>query len=136
MSGKPITQALSDKIITYYLDSPKTIKDVCRKFNLSVPTIIKILKNTHKYHKTLIKNPNLNETFFENIDSEEKAYFVGIMISDGNVFIEENNIKKEEIFKAKEEMIIEQSFPNTGYFATQETYANIWKHFCLSPLRG
>lgn len=32
------------------------------------------------------KKHNLNESFFEKIDSEEKAYFLGLMYSDGYIF--------------------------------------------------
>jgi hypothetical protein len=65
------------------------IKTVCEKFNLSSPTVGKILKDIPRYSKALIFNPNLKENFFDEIDTEEKAYFLGLMISDGNVFNDE-----------------------------------------------
>ena len=39
-----------------------------------------------KYSKTKINSPELKERFFETINSEEKAYFLGLLIADGNVF--------------------------------------------------
>ena len=33
----------------------------------------------------------MDEHFFQVIDTEEKAYFIGLLISDGNVFIEDKN---------------------------------------------
>lgn len=86
MARKIITDELKDEIIRFYLSKPMSLKVVQDKYNLSNPTICKILKNIPKYSKAKIKNPNLNERFFQNIDCEEKAYFLGLLIADGNVF--------------------------------------------------
>lgn len=83
---KVITDELKQEIINYYLSYPMTLKQVEDKFNLSHPTISKILKDIPKYTKAKINSPNLKEDFFHIIDSEEKAYFIGLLISDGNVF--------------------------------------------------
>ena len=83
---KVITDELKQEIINYYLSYPMTLKQVEDKFNLSHPTISKILKDIPKYTKAKINSPNLKEDFFHVIDSEEKAYFIGLLISDGNVF--------------------------------------------------
>lgn len=66
-----------------------TLNEVEKHFNLSHPTVSKILKDVPKYSKAKINNPNLKERFFETIDSEEKAYFLGLLIADGNVFQDE-----------------------------------------------
>lgn len=81
-----ISEELKTKIKTFYLSKPMTLDDVATKFNLSRPTISKILKDVPRYTKAKIKNPSLKEDFFDIIDSEEKAYFLGLLISDGNVF--------------------------------------------------
>lgn len=86
MPRKVITNELKEKIIKYYLSQPMTIKQVEDKYGLSHPTMTKILKDVPKYPKAKLNNPNANERFFEKIDSEEKAYFLGLLISDGNVF--------------------------------------------------
>lgn len=86
MPRKIITNELKQEIIKYYLSQPMTMKQVEDKYELSHPTITKILKDVPKYSKAKLNNPNANERFFENIDSEEKAYFLGLLISDGNVF--------------------------------------------------
>ena len=39
-----------------------------------------------KYTKPKLNNPNMKEHFFQDIDEEAKAYFLGLLISDGNVF--------------------------------------------------
>lgn len=86
MPRKIITSELKQEIIKYYLSQPMTMKQVEDKYELSHPTVTKILKDISKYSKAKLNNPNANERFFKNIDSEEKAYFLGLLISDGNVF--------------------------------------------------
>lgn len=87
MPSKIITEELKQDIIKYYQSQPMTLKQVADKYGLSNPTVGKILKDVPKYTKSKIKNPNLKEDFFQNIDCEEKAYFLGLLIADGNVFI-------------------------------------------------
>ena len=86
MPSKIISEDLKNQIINFYLSEPMTLKNVADKFNLSNPTISKILKNIPKYPKAKLNNPNLREDFFKTIDNEEKAYFLGLLIADGNVF--------------------------------------------------
>lgn len=87
MPRKIITNEIKDEIIEFYLSYPMTLKTVSERFDICIPTVIKILKNTPKYKKTIIYNPGVNERYFEIIDSDEKAYFLGLLIADGNVFI-------------------------------------------------
>lgn len=63
-----------------------TLNQVEDKYKLSHPTISKILANTPKYTKAKLNNHNMNEHFFKEINCEENAYFLGLLISDGNVF--------------------------------------------------
>ena len=86
MASKIITEELKQEIIEFYKSRPMAMKTVCEKFNLSSPTVGKILKDIPKYSKASIFNPELDEGFFSVIDTEAKAYFLGLLISDGNVF--------------------------------------------------
>ena len=90
MPRKIITNDLKEEIIRFYKSKPMGYKDIEKKYNLSTPTVIKILNGIEKYSKSIIFNPELKEDFFENIDDEYKAYFIGLLISDGNVFIDGN----------------------------------------------
>lgn len=84
--GKPITDDVRRDVIDFYLSKPMTYKCVCEKFNLCEPTVMKILKDIPKYTRAKINSPNLNESIFEEINDEMSAYFLGLIISDGNVF--------------------------------------------------
>lgn len=89
MPRKIITEDLKQEIKNYYLSAPMSLKQVEDKFELSHPTVSKILKDIEKYPKAKIFNPNLKENFFKEINSEESAYFLGLIIADGNVFKDE-----------------------------------------------
>lgn len=86
MPRKVITEELKQEIIKYYLSQPMTMKQVEDKYELSHPTITKILKDVPKYTKAKLNNPNMKEHFFQEINEEAKAYLLGLLISDGNVF--------------------------------------------------
>lgn len=86
MPRKIISEQLKQEIINYYKSKPMTLSDVGAKFNLSNPTVGKILKDVPKYSKAKIFNPEMNERFFQEINNELNAYFLGLLISDGNVF--------------------------------------------------
>lgn len=89
---KKLTEELKKEIKEYYLSKPMGLKNVGEKFNISHPLVVKALKGVSKYPKTLVFNPNLKEDYFENIDTEDKAYFLGFIIGDGNVFTEYQKI--------------------------------------------
>lgn len=111
MPSKIITEELKKDIKKYYLSRPMTLSEVGNKFNLSNPTIGKILKDIPKYSKAKINNPNLQEDFFKNIDSEEKAYFLGLLISDGNVIEKDNNGRQASIsitLKSNDEYLLQK----------------------------
>ena len=86
MASKIITEELKTSIINYYTSRPMGLQELVNRYKLSIPTLGKILKGVNRWDKNLVYNPNLVEDYFENIDSEEKSYFLGLLISDGNVF--------------------------------------------------
>lgn len=93
MANIKITEVLREQIIKEYHEQPISLNALAKKYNVSYPTIVKVLKNEPKYSKAKLYNPLLKEDFFKVIDSEEKAYFLGLLITDGNVFIDEKNIQ-------------------------------------------
>ena len=90
MPRKIIGENLKNEIRSFYQIKPITIREVGKEFNLSEPTVIKILGDMPRWPKNKILNPEINEDYFEVIDNERKAYFIGLMISDGNVFVPKN----------------------------------------------
>ena len=70
-SGNSITD-ISDEL---KMDM-NTIRNIANEYNL----IISVKKVSRD-----IKNIDFNDNYFENIDTEEKAYFLGLIYSDGNV---------------------------------------------------
>lgn len=86
MARKVISDELKNEIINYYSSNIVSLSRIEEKYDLSHPTISKILKDVPKHKKALVLNPNLKEDYFKNIDCEEKAYFLGLIIADGNVF--------------------------------------------------
>jgi intein/homing endonuclease len=89
---KHISKEDEIQIIEYYKTRPMTLKELCDKFNLCNVTIIKILNkyNVKRYSKTKLFSPHLDEHYFENINNEEKAYFLGLIVSDGCIYSKNN----------------------------------------------
>lgn len=67
-SGKPL------RILAKEMNcSPTTIQRTCKRLRVSLPK--------HVHHRT--RSKTFNTRFFENIDSEEKAYILGFISADG-----------------------------------------------------
>lgn len=77
-----------EEIANYYKVAPITEEKVAEVFNISKPTVIKILDsfNITRWNKAQIFSPQLQECYFDIIDTQNKAYFLGLMITDGNIF--------------------------------------------------
>lgn len=83
-----ISNEFKQNIVNDYTSNVQSIKDLSLKYKLSYPTILKILKeyNIPTYTKQQLYSNGMNEDFFSNIDSEEKAYFLGFFLADGCVY--------------------------------------------------
>lgn len=84
---KHITQKQKEEIVNYYIQKPITIKALATLFKISKPSAIKILNeyNIKRYSKVQLFSPELREDYFEDINCEAKAYFLGLIITDGCV---------------------------------------------------
>ena len=73
-----------------YLTNSYSSRKLSKKYNLSKATILRILKrnNIEAKNRRLVNN-NLNINYFEKIDTEQKAYFLGFIFADGCVSNEE-----------------------------------------------
>lgn len=68
------------------------ILDIAKKYNVNEKTIYNYLEKANIERNKIYININLKRDYFRNINSYDKAYFLGFMISDGNVAKESNNI--------------------------------------------
>jgi C-5 cytosine-specific DNA methylase len=79
------TAEMINNIIVLY-SSGQSTTEIATKYNVNVKTIVKILKEQkivlkpHRYRCYVF-----NERFFETIDTEEKAYWLGFLVADGCV---------------------------------------------------
>ena len=79
-----------EMISEYENNHSHTIRSIAKKYNVdssSACTLfqrrgIKIRKNPSLWNRTY----SINEKYFEKIDTEDKAYFLGLMYADGNIF--------------------------------------------------
>jgi len=65
------------------LKMPNSI--IIKKYNISENSIYNILKRNGRIHIVGNKKYEVNEKYFEKIDNEEKAYWLGFLYADGNV---------------------------------------------------
>lgn len=77
-------------------------REIAKILNTSYPTILLRLRNNN----VIIRNKNfygakrtysLNENFFENINTEQKAYILGLIYADGNISIPQSKNNKLRI---------------------------------------
>lgn len=72
-----------------YFEDNKTLAEIASILNVSVNTVKKYLKDNPYYSvrsKVNYRNLDLNHDYFDIIDTEAKAYLLGFLIADGNVY--------------------------------------------------
>lgn len=72
-------------IVTDYNKGIK-VKDIADNYNVNEKTIYNYLNKYNIRIDYNYKNPNLNRWYFKFIDTYDKAYFLGLLITDGNIF--------------------------------------------------
>lgn len=73
-------------IVNYYLNDKFSITKISKIFNVSRETIsLRLHKNNISIRKkgSHLRKYALDEKYFDNIDSENKAYFLGLLYADG-----------------------------------------------------
>lgn len=76
-----------ENIIYDYEQNGMSMSKISKKYNISLDSIrTNLIKSGIKIRTgAKARQPFFNENFFENIDSEEKAYFLGLLITDGSI---------------------------------------------------
>jgi len=92
---KEFTQYEKTRIINWYAVDNFSINEIVRRTKAWKPRITKILKDNNisinyerRNHKYVY-----NEDFFQKIDTEEKAYILGLLFADGSVHNKRNVVK-------------------------------------------
>lgn len=91
---------LLDKRIPKLIQEGKTCKEICKELNVSKSTVNRRCKKLSlsipNYHNQL----KFDNTVFDNINTEEKAYWLGFLYADGNVCYDKNiisiSLKRED----------------------------------------
>lgn len=80
-----------EKIVEYYYENKKTsINNIALKLDISIRGVKRVLKESNI--NTRRKNRyTLNENYFDEIDTQEKAYILGFIYADGFVGDEKSN---------------------------------------------
>lgn len=83
---KTVSTNIEEKIINDYKTGKYSLRELGIKYSYSKSTILRIMQKNHipMINKRLV-NEQLIENYFENIDCEEKAYFLGFIFADGSV---------------------------------------------------
>lgn len=86
-----VTEKEKQDIYNLYFKKNYTLKQIANKYDVAVNTIKRflILNYPTEYQiasKRNYKNLNINHSFFNEIDSEEKAYILGFLMADGNLY--------------------------------------------------
>lgn len=88
-------------IIQSYLSGESSVQ-IGKRFGISHKPILKLLKENEVYVDKLARRFHrqyaLNEDYFDNIDTQDKAYILGFLMADGN-----NNPDKQTISMALQE---------------------------------
>lgn len=109
-TGK-LNETQKKEIVAQY--DKKTSKELAELYNVSRGQITKLWYDANLTGKDKHKYP-FDYNYFENIDSADKAYFLGFIAADGNVFKRENK-KSQAIIKLSLQMcdkIILEVFKN------------------------
>ena len=102
-----IYQIPEKEVITRYQQG-ESCQNIADSFNVTFHTISNILEKNNILRNNKYKNLNLDENYFEKIDRIDKAYFLGFMLTDGNVSSKENIIRLS--LSSKDEEILNKVF--------------------------
>lgn len=99
-NGKPnyneiiFTENEIKDIIDSYVNRNESSVKISKKYNVNYKVILKVLHNNNINvdQKKIVRKYNLDEHYFDVIDTQDKAYILGLLYADGS-----NNISKSTI---------------------------------------
>jgi len=109
---------------TDYLNNKCTLDFLCKKFNYTIFGLINLLKKNNIYKKKTehTKHFIFNENYFNEINSEDKAYFLGFIMADGCVYIGKKNEHLLRIHLHKKDDYVIKEFIKRIEINKQPTY--------------
>lgn len=109
---KHISIETKEAIVNDYRKKPVAIGAIAEKYGLCQPTVVKILSQYHVklWPKRLLFSPDLKENYFKEIDSQDKAYYLGLITTDGCVYRKNQDFAFLAIELQKEDGYILEGF--------------------------
>lgn len=101
---------MNEQWLTKALYENKTILEICRKYNMPRTSVTRYAKKFGLYESkfTREKENKIIESYFENIDNARKAYWLGFIMADGNIYLYKDSNKIQfslKIQKSDEKLI-------------------------------
>lgn len=126
---------LEQKVIDYYVTDKLSGKKIASILRVNVKTVFAILKRNNIKSRTLSESTmkyTCQDDFFNVIDTEKKAYWLGVLFADGNI-TKKASKSGQIIFSSKDKDWVEQflldvgsnNSPNCEYQKVFKKY--IWK---------
>lgn len=86
MAKQKFNKSMESSICELYTQN-HTMSSISAKFLISTATVYNVLKrnNVKTRPHSCNRKYNLDESYFEKVDSEEKAYFLGFLFADGHI---------------------------------------------------
>jgi len=101
------------------------LRNIEKLYHIDIRTIKKILSNNNIFYIPKIgRKHQINEYFFDNIDSEEKAYFLGFLFADGAV---SNNLYNVRLTLKSGDVDIIKKLDKCIYIDTTKDHVTIRK---------
>lgn len=121
-----ITKEIEEKIASRYLNSSLSCNKVAKEFGLNVCHVYKSIKKSGNVvrndRRALALKYTCNENYFEKIDSEAKAYWLGFLYADGCNSEDRGSVK---LALAKQDIEIVERFKKDIEFSGP---IKIWVH--------
>jgi hypothetical protein len=126
---------LEQKVIDYYITDKLSGQKIATILHVNVKTVFAILKRNNIKSRTLSESTmkyTCQDNFFNVINTEKKAYWLGVLFADGNI-TKKASKSGQIIFSSKDKEWVElflsnigsNNFPNCEYQKVFKKY--IWK---------
>ena len=85
MTRKLITKEIRDEILRRNKEESLTIKELCKEYGFYYTSFFNHLKRNNIQTDVITNKSKINHYYFSEIDTEEKAYFLGLLFADGYI---------------------------------------------------